>query len=55
MNSLKNETCYVKAQITALEKENAKRIAKSKGMTFAGWLGVVVKDAMKKDEKEAQS
>lgn len=35
--------------LTDSEKEQAKRIAKSKGMTFAGWLGVAVKDAMAKE------
>ena len=28
---------------SAEEKENAKRLAKSKGMTFQGWLGQLIK------------
>ena len=40
--------------LTDSEKEQAKRIAKSKGMTFAGWLGVAVKDAMAKEKTGSQ-
>ena len=43
MNSLKPETKYLKVQITTSERDTAKAIAKSRGMTFSGWLGQLVK------------
>ena len=52
MDSLKNEMCYLKVRITGADKDKAKVIAKSKGMTFAGWLGMVVRDAMQKEMTE---
>ena len=37
-------TTLLKASITAAERDKAKRIAKAKGMTFSGWLGMVIKE-----------
>lgn len=51
MNSLKNEMCYLKVQLAISEKDKAKAIAKSKGMTFAGWLGMAVREAMRKEQE----
>ena len=45
-------TTLLKASITAAERDKAKRIAKAKGMTFSGWLGMVVRDAMQKEMME---
>lgn len=42
----------VKAKISSEEKEQAKALAKSKGMTFQGWLGQLIKNALK-EEREA--
>ena len=46
MSSLKPETKYLKVQISADERDQAKKLAKSKGMTFAGWLGNLVKSQL---------
>ena len=37
-------TTLLKASITAAERDKAKRIAKAKGMTVSGWLGMVIKE-----------
>ena len=42
----------VKAKNSSEEKEQAKALAKSKGMTFQGWLGQLIKNALK-EEREA--
>jgi len=42
-------------QISAQEKTAAKALAKSKGMTFQGWLGQLVKAALKQAEQEASN
>ena len=34
-------------QISKEEKDNAKVIAKSQGMTFQGWIGQLIKNAIK--------
>ena len=41
--------------LTDSEKEQAKRIAKSKGMTFSGWLGVAVREAISKEKGQGRS
>lgn len=38
----------LKADITRDEKETAKRLAKSRGMTFSGFLGRLVKEEISK-------
>lgn len=53
MDSLKNEMNYLKVRITSEEKNQAKALAKSKGMTFSGWLGQLVKRELKSSSKEA--
>ena len=40
-------------QISRIEKERAKFIAKSQGMTFQGWLGQLIKRELALHEKEA--
>ena len=53
MKSLNNDQ-YQKltVMLTSREREEAKQYAKTKGMTFAGWLGMVVRDAMQKEMME---
>lgn len=36
------------------EKDQAKALAKSKGMTFQGWLGQLIKRELKAAESEAE-
>ena len=51
MKSLNNDQ-YQKltVMLSNSEREEAKRFARSKGMTFAGWLGVAVRDAMAREK-----
>lgn len=37
------KTTYVQADITPLEREKAKKTAKKQGMSFKGWVGMVIK------------
>lgn len=54
MKSLDNDQFQkLTVMLSDTEREKAKRIAKSKGMTFAGWLGVAVKDAMAKEKTDS--
>ena len=43
----------LKANISSIERDKAKVIAKSKGLTFQGWLGQLVKRELEAAEKEA--
>ncbi|MCK9329746.1 MAG: hypothetical protein M0Q94_07725 [Candidatus Cloacimonetes bacterium] len=47
-----NETKMIEARISASERDEAKAIAKSKGMTFQAWLGFLIKNELAK-EREA--
>lgn len=38
-----NHFITIKIDCSAEEKEKAKKLAKSKGMTFSGWLGQLIK------------
>lgn len=49
-NSYRKMT-LLKANISTAERDQAKAIAKSKGMTFAGWLGMAVREAMRKEQE----
>lgn len=40
----------LKVCITAAEKQLAYEMAKSKGMTFQGWLGQLIKKELKEEE-----
>lgn len=40
-------------QISHYEKEQAKKKAKSEGMTFQGWLAKLIRDELKEVPKEA--
>ncbi len=42
----------IKVQIQKQEKEEAKYLAKTKGMTFQGWLGQLIKNELKKSREE---
>ena len=55
MKSLNNDQFQkLTVMLSDSEREEAKRYARSKGMTFAGWLGVVVRDAMSKEKTGAR-
>ena len=46
----KTSTC-IKVDFTPQERDEAKALAKSKGMTFQGWLGQLVKRELKKAQE----
>ena len=46
----KSTSLAVFASISHEEKDRAKKVAKSKGMTFQGWLGNLIKDELKNAE-----
>ena len=48
---LSNQVTLLKALITKDEAKQAKEIAKSKGMTFQGWLGNVIRQELQKEER----
>lgn len=48
------KTTLIKASITSTERDAAKALAKSKGMTFSGWLGQLVKRELKANLSEEQ-
>ncbi|MBQ3730007.1 MAG: hypothetical protein II903_10960 [Spirochaetales bacterium] len=41
------------ACITPEERDDAKKLAKSKGMTFQGWLGQLIRRELEQKRKEA--
>jgi hypothetical protein len=47
---------YLVVDISAKEKNEAKSLAKSKGMTFQGWLGQLIRNELIRNElkQEAQ-
>ena len=56
MKSLSNDQFQkLTVRLTSSEKEEAKRLAKSKGMTFQGWLGFVIKEAVQKEAPYGQA
>jgi len=38
--------------ISASERDQAKSLAKSKGMTFQGWLGQLIRNELKQEAQE---
>lgn len=52
MQRKSDNAVWIRAFITNSEREQAKALAKSKGMTFQGWLGQLIKNALK-EEREA--
>ena len=50
----KNSNCTtVKINVSKEERERAKSIAKSRGMTFQGFLGQLIKNELKRSEAES--
>lgn len=49
LRNTQNETQKLTVLLATRDKERAKRIAKRRGMTFQGWLGGVVKEAIDKE------
>ena len=47
MSGNENTTINVKVDFTRQEKDAAKKLAKSQGMTFQGWLAKLIRDALK--------
>lgn len=52
MQTLNSDLQKLTISISPDEKEQAKTLARSKGMTFQGWLGLVIRNALK-EGKEA--
>ena len=44
-----NKTVNVRIDISEIEKQLAKRIAKKQGFTFQGWLGKLVRKELEKN------
>lgn len=49
-----NDYIQVKADISPEERDDARRLAKSKGMTFQGWMGQIIKRELA-SSKEAKN
>ena len=43
MDTKKSTTTAIKVDFSRQERDEAKRLAKSKGMTFQGWIGQLVR------------
>lgn len=48
-NKFTNTVVLLRVDISEKEKIYAKKMAKSKGYSFQGWLGSLVKEELKKD------
>lgn len=46
----KCNTQQIRAAITKDEKDRIYKLAKSKGMTFQGWMGQLIKSELAKEE-----
>jgi hypothetical protein len=46
-------TSLLRADITVEQKKRARQIAKSKGMTFQGWLGQIIQKEITSQSQEA--
>lgn len=55
MKLQKTHTEMIRADISKEERTNANRLAKSKGMTFQGFVGQLIKNELKKSEAEEVS
>lgn len=53
MQTNRDKRVYLLVDITEAEKEKAKRQAKSEGCSLQGWIGRLVKDALKNNPREA--
>lgn len=53
MQPKSDKRVYLLVDITEAEKEKAKRQAKSEGCSLQGWIGRLVKNALKNNPKEA--
>ena len=49
MATKKITTTYVQADITPKERELAKKKAKAIGMSFKGWVGMIIKNSIDKE------
>lgn len=52
--NLNNSTEMLRANISQEEKESARKLAKSQGYTFQGWLGQIIKRELYKEVSDAQ-
>lgn len=52
MKSISNNSINTRISISSTESKKAKKIAKDLGMTFQGWLGRLVKQAIAESEEE---
>lgn len=53
MQPKSDKRIYLLVDITEAEKEKAKRQAKSEGCSLQGWIGRLVKNALKNNPREA--
>lgn len=53
MQQKNDKRIYLLVDITEAEKEKAKRQAKSEGCSLQGWIGRLVKNALKNNPREA--
>ena len=53
-NSSAINRTYILADISEDEKNSAKKLAKSKGMTFQGWIGQLIRQALAESRKEKE-
>ena len=53
MQPKSDKRVYLLVDITEAEKEKAKRQAKSEGCSLQGWIGRLVKNALKNNPREA--
>lgn len=51
----RSECINTRVRITKQESAQAKELAKSKGMTFQGWLGQLIKRELAKSQQEQLS
>lgn len=47
-----NEGFLLRAAITEDQKRKAKQLAKKKRMTFSGWLGSIIEEAIEKNSTQ---
>lgn len=47
------QNMQIRASISLKERDEANRLARSKGMTFQGWLGQLIKRELKANQIEA--
>ena len=52
MNTRKSTSTAIKVDFSRQERDEAKALAKSKGMTFQGWIGQLVKRELEAARRE---